>query len=310
MGTVAAHIEDFLGYLKLERGMAANSVAAYRRDLCEFARLAAPGRKGEAAGQVAVERIDSRAAAAYLKHLTSKGRKPATMARKISSLKQFFNYLVDSAVIATNPVAGLAAPRIARYHPHYLSPREIEQMIDSIDTTQRHGWRDRMIIELLYGSGLRISELIDLELGDIEFEAGFIRVTGKGNKQRLVPLGGYARRAIDEYLAEAPDRKVIDGANVLLRNDLGGKISRVGVWKIIKKAVLKAGITKPVSPHTLRHSFATHLLEGGADLRVVQEMLGHADISTTQIYTTIDQDYIIAEHRKYHPRELARPKDQ
>lgn len=300
MSTAAAHIEDFLGHLKLERGLADNSVAAYRRDLCEFAQVTAGER---------MDKIDSRAAGAYLKHLTTHGRKPATIARKLSSLKQFFNYLVDSGSLATNPLAALSAPKIARYHPHYLSPREIEQMIECIDLTSIHGRRDRMVIELLYGSGLRISELIDLNLGDIEFEAGFLRVTGKGNKQRLVPLGGCAREAIEHYLTIAPDRKTETGNNLLLRNDHGRKFSRVGVWKIVKKAVARAGITKPVSPHTLRHSFATHLLEGGADLRIVQEMLGHADISTTQIYTTIDRDYIIAEHRKYHPRELAGTKD-
>ncbi len=296
----AAHTEDFLGHLKLERGLSANSLAAYRRDLCEFLKVMAGGK---------FTAIDHRATGAYLSHLNRMGRKPATIARKLSTLKQFFNYLVDSGALKDNPTAALSAPKIARYHPHYLSPREIEAMIESIDLTSRHGRRDRMIIELLYGSGLRISELIDLKLPDIEFEAGFLKITGKGNKQRLVPLGGCAKQAVEAWLSIAPDKKAETDNNILLRNDSGRRFSRVGVWKIVKKAVARAGITKPVSPHTLRHSFATHLLEGGADLRIVQEMLGHADISTTQIYTTIDRDYIIAEHRKYHPRELAGSKD-
>ncbi len=301
MTTLPTAIEDYLGWLKLERGLSANSIAAYKRDLYEFARLNAG---------TAVEKVTAQTAAAYLKQLGQLGRKPTTVARKISALKRFFGYLVDSATIKENPLGGLAAPRLSRYHPHYLSPREIEQMITAIDLTARNGRRDRMILELLYGSGLRISELLDLQLGDIEFEAGFIRVTGKGNKQRLVPLGGYAREAVEQYLATAPDKQAPGDINYLLHNRVGKRMSRVGLWKIIKKLVARAGITKPVSPHTLRHSFATHLLEGGADLRVVQEMLGHADISTTQVYTTIDRDYIIAEHRKYHPRELAGSEDE
>ncbi len=301
MGALALHIDDFLGYLKLERGLAANTVAAYRRDLAEFA---------ETAGNVSPEKIDSRMVLTYVGYLGQQGRKPSTISRKISSVKQLFGYLVEAGVIKENPAGAIMAPKIMRYHPHYLSPREIERMIEAAQEQPRNGRRDRMIIELLYGSGLRISELIGLKLSDIEFEAGFIRVTGKGNKQRLVPLGGYARSAVESHLATAEDKKDEKSGTLLLRNNLGKSFSRVGLWKIVKKLVAKAGIDKPVSPHTLRHSFATHMLEGGADLRVVQEMLGHADISTTQIYTTVDRDYIIAEHRKYHPRELAGSKDK
>jgi integrase/recombinase XerD len=165
------------------------------------------------------------------------------------------------------------------------------------------------MIEILYGSGLRISELIDLKYSDIEFEAGFLKVVGKGRKQRLVPLGGYAREALETFLATKEDKPGQARSKYVFSNRSGQRYSRVALWKMIKKRVLQAGITKPVSPHTFRHSFATHLLEGGADLRVVQEMLGHADISTTQIYTTIDREYIVAEHKKYHPRELARSQD-
>ena len=301
MSVLALHIDDFLGYLKLERGLAANTVAAYRRDLTEFA---------EVTGNTSTEKIDSRVVTTYLGYLGRQGRKPSTISRKISSVKQLFGYLVEAGVIKKNPAGAVTAPKIMRYHPHYLSPREIEMMIEAAQEQAKNGRRDRMIVELLYGSGLRISELIGLKLSDIEFEAGFIRVTGKGNKQRLVPLGGYARSAVESYLAEAPDKKDEKSGNLLLRNNLGKAFSRVGLWRIVKKLVARAGISKPVSPHTLRHSFATHMLEGGADLRVVQEMLGHADISTTQIYTTIDRDYIIAEHRKYHPRELAGSKDK
>ena len=163
------------------------------------------------------------------------------------------------------------------------------------------------LLELLYGSGLRASELLNLKVTEVEFEAGFLRVIGKGNKQRLTPLGDLAASALHNYLDNQPKPSV--DSTYLFVNRLGQPFSRPGLWKIIKRAVAKAGIAKQVSPHTFRHSFATHLLEGGADLRVVQEMLGHADISTTQIYTTVDREYLIAEHKKYHPRELARTED-
>ncbi len=295
-----ALIDDYLQYLKLERGLSQNSLTAYRRDLVEFS---------DRLGAVEAGKVSLRAATEHVSYLTAAGRKPATIARKISSLKQFFAYLHDRGTISENPFLALLAPKISRYHPHYLSPEEIGKIITSIDVQSRPGKRDRAIVELLYGSGLRISELINLKQRDIEFEAGFIRVVGKGGKQRLVPLGEYAREALEAYLDTQAQSLPHRESNYLFVNRLGRSFSRVGLWKIIRKRVTLAGIAKKVSPHTFRHSFATHLLEGGADLRVVQEMLGHADISTTQIYTTIDRDYIVAEHRKYHPRELAGPKD-
>jgi len=296
-----ALIEDYLQYLKLERGLSQNSLISYRRDLIEFL-----GRSGS----TEPAKVSLHAATEYISHLTAEGRKPATIARKISSLKRFFAYLYDHGAVAENPFLALSAPRISRYHPHYLSPEEIGQIIDCIDVKLQHGKRDRAVFELLYGSGLRISELINLRLSDVEFEAGFIRITGKGNKQRLVPLGEYARQALEAYLDSSTQSLAEEQSNYIFSNRHGHRFSRVGLWKMVRKRVAQAGIAKKVSPHTFRHSFATHLLEGGADLRVVQEMLGHADISTTQIYTTIDRDYIVAEHRKYHPRELAQPKDR
>jgi len=291
-------IEDYLQHLKLERGLSTNTVASYRNDLKEFVtalKIKEP------------TRLTDRQARDYLTSLTGSPLKPSTVARKISSLKQFFAYLVETGRLKRNPFGGLSAPRLARYHPAYLSPREIASIIDGIDTTTPAGRRDRAMLELLYGSGLRVSELLNLETSNLEFEAGFIRVVGKGNKQRLVPLGDFAARAINDYLDHLP--KPSPSANLLFFNRLGRPFSRTGVWKIIKRAAQRAGLAKKVSPHTFRHSFATHLLEGGADLRVVQEMLGHADISTTQIYTTVDREYLIAEHRKYHPRELAGTED-
>jgi len=301
MPLVEEHIADYLSYLKVERGLADQTISSYRIDLKEFT---------DSINKKAVKSITPGEAVNYISLLNQQARKPSTIARKISSLKRFFGYLVNTGTLSDNPFASLSAPKISRYHPNYLSPKEIEQIIDKIELTSKNGIRDKMIIELLYGCGLRISELINLKLSDMEFEAGFLRVTGKGNKQRLVPMGEYARKSIEKYLISYDHKKLQRSSNLLIYNNMGGELSRVGLWKIIKKRVLEAGITKQVSPHTFRHSFATHLIEGGADLRIVQEMLGHADITTTQIYTRIDREYIIAEHRKYHPRELARAENK
>lgn len=289
-------IQDFIQHLRLERGASANTLAAYRRDISAFA----ASTKFTEPNAVSPSTVTS-----YFATLNAKGTKPATMARKISSLKQFFDYLRENGMVSENPAAVYSAPKIARYHPDYLSPREIESVINSIDCSTEAGKRNRSVIELLYGSGLRLSELLNLAIDDIEFEAGFVRVLGKGNKQRLVPLGEYAKEAVQAYLAASETGKQVSRPRTLILNRDGKKCSRVGLWKVIKQLVRKAGINKKVTPHTFRHSFATHLIEGGADLRVVQEMLGHADISTTEIYTRLDRDYIIAEHRKFHPRELA-----
>lgn len=290
-------LDDYLQHLKLERGLSSNSIASYRKDVSEFIAVA-KAKDPEAIGLTVVNR--------YIDNLSKSGRKPSTIARKISSLKRFFQYLRDNGVIKENPASLLSAPKIVRYHPHYLSPSEIESILENIDTSTSMGKRDRAVIELLYGSGLRISELINLKISDIEFEAQFIRVLGKGDKERLVPMGEFAREAVEIYLRARDRTKAGATSNILFINRIGDKFSRVSLWKLVKKVALRAGISKRVTPHTFRHSFATHMLEGGADLRIVQEMLGHADISTTQIYTTIDRDYIIAEHKKYHPRELAR----
>ncbi len=290
------HIEDFLQYVKLERGLSANTVLSYKNDLSEFvSKITAKS----------PDKINHQDCSKYLAYLNRHGWRPASIARKLSSLRQFFEYLQMKQVVKSNPFAALAAPRISRYHPYYLSADEINKIITAIDEKSKNGPRDRAILELLYGSGLRISELGALKKGDIEYEAGFIRVLGKGNKQRLVPLGRFARNALETFLESSAKSAVLSSGPLVFSNKKSRQLSRTALWKIVRKRVLSAGITKPVSPHTFRHSFATHLLEGGADLRVVQEMLGHADISTTQIYTTVDRNYLIAEHKKYHPRELA-----
>ncbi len=286
-------------HLRLERGLSQNSLAAYRTDLRELAARF----KDCVPGSITPSDITR-----FFGELVQKGRKPTTLARKLSSVKHFFDYLIEtelSAGMKDNPAKAYRAPRIARYHPDYLSAEEVGRIIDAAGRNVRQPERNRAIIELLYGCGLRISELISLKVANIEFEAGFVKVTGKGNKQRLVPIGGPAKEAVEKYLevSDGPLRTAANGYLVLSHS--GRTFSRVGLWKIVKKAIVGAGILKVVTPHSFRHSFATHLLMGGADLRTVQEMLGHADISTTEIYTRIDRDYIVAEHRKHHPRELA-----
>lgn len=289
-------VADFLQHLKLERGLSENSVEAYRRDITQFAQYY---------GDKAPANISAADITRFFGIITKLGRKPASIARKISSIRQFAAYLRERGVLTEDPVKSYSAPKISRYHPDYLSVPEIERIIKSVDPKSKSALRDRTILEILYGCGLRLSELINLKPADVEFEAGFVRVLGKGSKQRLVPIGEYAKQALREYLAASDIGRHSARTPVIILNRTGGKFSRVGLWKIVKRAVKRAGITKRVTPHTFRHSFATHLIEGGADLRVVQEMLGHADISTTEIYTRLDRDYIIAEHRKYHPRELA-----
>ncbi len=290
-------IEDFLQHLTLELGLSANSVAAYRTDLVALFNHTAT-RDVSASKPQDINR--------YFSALSTQGRKPATLARKLSAAKRFYDYMVGRGVVKHNPTTGYRAPRIARYHPDYLSVEEIERIIAVCNLDKSLATRDRAVIELLYGCGLRISELLDLKIGSLETEAGFIRVIGKGNKQRLVPIGKFAIEAVRKYL-DSPERARVpaDSSRNLLVNRTGRRMSRVGLWKAVRKLVIRAGITKTVTPHTFRHSFATHMLAGGADLRTVQEMLGHADISTTEIYTQIDQGYIVAEHRRHHPRELA-----
>ena len=294
-------VDDYLQVLRLERGLSQNTISAYNDDLKDFITLS---------GAKDASDVTSRAVSRYLTSLTSSGKRPATIARKLSSIRRFLAWLVDGGKLSSNPMQGISSPKLSRYHPHYLSVREIESIFKAIDTTARDGLRDKMIFELLYGCGLRISELLTLKHADIEMAAGFLRVTGKGGKQRLVPLGDLARDAVASYrdAQEAALAGKGHPPSLVLVNNRGVKMSRVGLWKIVRKWVQKAGILKAVTPHTFRHSFATHMLEGGADLRVVQEMLGHADISTTQIYTHVDREYLVDEHRRYHPREMGRIK--
>jgi integrase/recombinase XerD len=288
-------IEEYRQYLELEKGLSENTLNAYIRDLAEFKNMFAI--KDDLA-------VGHRTITDYLSKLNSRNRRPASIARKISALRNFYRYLFENGLVDSNPFEFARVPKISRYHPDYLSVNEIESMLNQPDIAKPSGIRDQAMLELLYGTGMRISELITLPLAAVYDEIGFIKVTGKGNKERLVPFGQYARRAVEKYLTDVREPlKKETQSDILFLSRLARPFSRVGVWKIIKKYALKAGLAKKVTPHTFRHSFATHLIEGGADLRTVQELLGHSSITTTQIYTQVDREYLLSVHRDFHPRE-------
>jgi integrase/recombinase XerD len=239
----------------------------------------------------------------YVRSLYDLGLTPVSINRKISSIKAFYRYLLRSKTIPSNPAEDMELQKVSRKLPLVLSVHEVNSILESASEKTPLGLRDRTCLELLYSSGLRISELLTLRCSDLKMHEGMISVIGKGNKQRYVPFGNRARAAIEDYLSNG--RPVLlrkKSSPLLVLNARGGRLSRMGFSKILNKYRVRAGIKKRITAHTFRHSFATHLLEGGADLRAVQELLGHADISTTQIYTHIDREYLKDVHRMYHPR--------
>ena len=269
-------------YIRLEKNLAANSVEAYVRDLTEFSHFIlrmydVPPTKVE---QVMVER--------YMLFLYERQRKKSSQARELSSIKGFYNFLLLGDQIEASPVEFVAAPKAGRHLPDTLTVEEIERIIDSITPYTAKGRRDRAMLELLYSCGLRVSELISLRMSDLFFGEGHIRVIGKGDKQRLVPIGSTARERIMMYLDDRREKEKRD-TDTLFLNNRGGKLTRIMVFLILRQAVENAGIDKTVSPHTLRHSFASHLIAGGASIRQVQEMLGHESVVTTEIYTHLDE---------------------
>jgi integrase/recombinase XerD len=288
-------VDDYLQHLELERGLSPNSLAAYRRDIGEFKRFFKLSDDYN---------IPHRAVSEYLTRLNGLNRKPSSIARKTSSLRGFYKYLHENELIRDNPFEYARVPRISRYHPDYLSVSEIEKILSQPDLGTKKGIRDKAIMEMLYGAGMRISELINLKMSAVYDEIGFVKITGKANKERLVPYGTHAKAAVEKYLTEIREkiRSIVDD-DILFLSGRNRKFSRVGIWKIVRKYALMTGVGKSVTPHIFRHSFATHMIEGGADLRTVQELLGHASITTTQIYTQVDKEYLLSIHREYHPRE-------
>ena len=290
-------IEQFGDYLALERGASPNTVAAYRRDLAHLVKFLTGRRVRGPSGATSPMLRD------FIFHLKDLGLAATSIRRHVSAVRTYFKFLAGEGHVVRDPSERLASPKRWRTLPAVLSADEVEALLRAVSAEAPLAWRDRAIVEFGYATGARVSEITRVETKDVLFDEGLARLFGKGNKERLVPIGRRALGAIALYTRETrPRLEKGKGAGRLFLNARGGPISRVGVWGIIKQHAKAAGITKRVTPHTLRHTFATHLLEGGADLRAVQEMLGHADLGTTQLYTRVDRDYLRTVHRTYHPR--------
>lgn len=291
-------IDEYLAILKLERNLSENSIRSYKSDLQKFIVFLEKNSVND------WNVVNHKSISLFLQELKREGLTGTSAARYLSSIRGFFEYLSVNNYIEKDPTEKVSSAKISRKLPTVLSYDEIEKIINQTNTKDKLGLRDRTILELLYSSGLRVSELIELKITDLFLTDEVIRVTGKGSKQRIVPVGSSAIEWLNNYMIKSRPllEKKSKSKNYVFLNSRGSKISRMGVWKIVEKYTKEAGITKEVHPHTFRHSFATHLLEGGANLRSVQEMLGHSDISTTQIYTHIDREYIKQIHKDFHPR--------
>ena len=286
-------LKDYENYLKIERAMSRNTVASYCSDVRKF--LAAVPSQPE---YVASEDIEQ-----YISGLSEVSKR--SQARFLSSLRSFFNWLVLEGSITDNPCDKIDSPKLGHYLPGVLSVEEVEAMMDVVDLTTWQGLRDRAILEILYGCGLRVSEAVGLKLSCLYFDEGYIRVIGKGDKERLVPVGEMAADAVNAYLERRPQPYNAESDDIVFLNRFGRSLSRQSMFKMVKTMALLADVRKEISPHTLRHSFATHLVENGADLRLVQEMLGHENLTTTEIYTHIDTTTWHKEVLEHHPRRNA-----
>ena len=293
------HIKQFKNYLKLERALASNSIDAYARDVTKLMEFLNMNKKIQDPIQVLpVDLLD------FIKFINELGLSPYSQARIVSGIKGFYKYLTYENLISVDPSELIELPRLGRKLPDTLSIHEIDQLFEAIDMSKASGPRDRALAETIYSAGLRVSELVNLKISNIYEDVGFLRILGKGNKERLTPVGKSALKFIKSYQHEVRNHMQIKSGHedYLFLNRLGSKISRVSVFNLIKNLALRAGINKKISPHTFRHSYATHLIEGGADLRAVQEMLGHESITTTEIYTHLDRDYLKQIIREFHPR--------
>lgn len=291
-------LKEYLAHLKLEKNLAENTVSSYKNDLSSFIRFLEEQKINDPS------EVESRVIIKFFTNLEKVGLTSSSAARYYSSVKGFLNFLLANNYIKNNPIEKVSPPKLAKNLPGVLSFPEIEKILSLPITDETLGIRDKTILEVFYACGLRISELISLKISDLFLNEEMIRVFGKGSKERIVPIGSSAINWINEYLTKSRPllQKKMQSENYLFLNNRGSKLSRMGVWKIVDKYIKESGIEKPAHPHTFRHSFATHLIEGGADLRSVQEMLGHADISTTQIYTHIDREFIKQVHKQFHPR--------
>lgn len=290
-------INNYMNYLAVEKGLSKNTLESYRRDLLKFIAFMnqAQIRKPE---EVNREELNF-----FIADLKKKGRANSTISRCIASTRSFFNYLLQEGLIAKNPTMELESPKLEKKLPRVLTTGEVERLLAQPLIGDHHGLRDKAMLELLYASGIRVSELVSLNISDFDPRVGFLRCSGKGMKERIVPIGSLAINSVNDYLAGSRHRLLkSNGETALFVNQHGNRMTRQGFWKILKKYARKTNINGEITPHTLRHSFATHLLENGADLRSVQEMLGHSDISTTQIYTQITRRKIREIYDQTHPR--------
>jgi integrase/recombinase XerD len=294
-----AELNGFKAYLKLERSLSENTLDAYLHDVNLLTTYLTETGLSASPGGISRSHIEN-----FLAWIHDKNFSEGSQARVLSGLKAFFAYLIKEDVLKSDPCELIEGPARVRKIPDTLSLEEIEKMLGSIDLSRKSGHRDKALIETMYSCGLRVSELVNLKISALKFDEGFIRVTGKGDKERLVPIGGAAIDAVKLYREHGRGSlKIKSGAeDILFLNLKGGPLSRISVFNLIKTLAAKAGVRKRISPHTLRHSFATHLLEGGADLRAIQEMLGHASITTTEIYTHIDRRFLRETILRYHPR--------
>ncbi len=290
-------IDHFTHFLAVEKGLSANTLESYQRDLVMYVSYL------REAGVKEIQDSSRTHIIGYLMSLQQKGRATATLSRNMASIRAFYQFLVRDKWMNNDPSIHLETPKIEKRLPKVLSVDEVERLLEGPDMTNPAGIRDKAMLELLYATGIRVSELVNLQISDVNLEMGFLKCMGKGSKERIIPLGRIAIEVVQKYIqAGRPRLMKASSEHALFLNHLGKKITRQGFWKIIKKYAQKAGVRIEITPHTLRHSFATHLLENGADLRSVQEMLGHADISTTQIYTHITRSRIKDVYAKTHPR--------
>ena len=291
------HVQTFRDYLGVERGLSARTIDAYTRDLDKLVEFLDRRGVTSAASASGNDLRD------FVYHLKDAGLQATSIRRAISAVRTYYSFLIAEGLATVDPTDRVELPKTWRRLPGVLSTTEVEQLLNAPDLHDRMYWRDKALLEFAYASGVRVSELTSVRTRDLALDEGFAAVFGKGSKERLVPVGRAAQRALDIYMRELRPKLSTGGAEgALFLNARGKPLSRMGIWKILRKHVRLAGIKKRVTPHTLRHSFATHLLEGGADLAAVQEMLGHADIATTQIYTHVDREYLKDVHRRFHPR--------
>lgn len=293
-------LKRYLHFVRLEKGLSELSTDSYERDLKRYFSFLV--------NECSISRLDGielRHIESFLEDLSETGLETSTIARNISSIRGFHEFALVEKLTEANPAELVELPKKAQSLPDVLTAEEVQQILDCPERDSRAGLRDAAILECLYATGMRVTELVNLELNSLFFEIGFIRVLGKGQKERLVPLGNIAQDTLEEYLETARPHFFIDSdkaQNRVFLNQRGGPLSRMSIWNIANKYANRAGIKKNVYPHIFRHSFATHLLEGGADLRAVQEMLGHASILTTEIYTHVDRSFLHQVHKEFHPR--------